>query len=206
MDRRQDSLSRRRRVGASGLPAHPHPPGAVISPSSNRRRWRAGRVSREGDSGPAGRPELLSSGPSGGLLSWKGAEQGALSPALGGSKSPAPVWGSLLSSPHRPTPPHSFQPPVRPENPLPSGREGSPARAPAPSQPLGGSKPQPESCHLTRRSLGLQVLARTRMGQETPEGGMPASTRRRAPGPTPCSGKVGSPRCHPAQPCSPGGP
>ena len=95
--------------------------------------------------------------------------------------------------------------PVRPESPLPSGREGSPARAPAPSQSLGGSKPQPESCHLTGRSLGLQVPARTRPPGDR-RGGVPASTRRRAPGPSPCSGSVGSPLCHRAQPCSPGGP
>lgn len=76
--------------------------------------------------------------------------------------------------------------------PLPSGREGSPARAPAPSQSLGGSQPQPESCHLTRRSLGLQVPARTRPPGDR-RGGVPASTRRRAPGPSPCSGSVGSP-------------
>lgn len=104
--------------------------------------------------------------------------------------------------PLRPT---ASSPPVRPESPLPSGREGSPARAPAPSQSLGGSKPQPESCHLTGRSLGLQVPARTRPPGDR-RGGVPASTRRRARGPSPCSGSVGSPLCHRAQPCSPGGP
>lgn len=113
-------------VGWTPLPAHPPTRGCHFT-LFKQRRLRTGRVSREGDSGPAGRLALLSSGPSGGLLSWKGAEQGALSPALGGSKSPAPVQGSLLSSPHRPTPHHSFQPSVRPESPLPSGREGSPA-------------------------------------------------------------------------------
>lgn len=200
LDHRQDSLSQRSRVGASGLDStarSPTPTRGCHFTLFKQEGWRTGHVGREGDSRPAGQPALLSSGPSGGHAFPDIPEAGGAAETSAGAG--VPEW-----QPPPSTPPHSVQPPVRPESHCHQDGRGAQPEPRRPASlwveaslsPSPATSPGGASGSRCRRERGRQVTAGA--GCRPPRGDAPPA-RAHVLG-------VWALRCHRAQPCSPGGP
>lgn len=135
LDHRQDSLSQRSRVGASGLDStarSPTPTWGCHFTLFKQEGWRTGHVGREGDSRPAGQPALLSSGPSGGHAFPDIPEAGGAAETSAGAG--VPEW--------QPPPSHSApQLPASSETREPTAirKGGEPSPSPG-AQPVSGWK------------------------------------------------------------------